>query len=78
MTRQYEEEKEAVDRLESEIREKKARAMEIGKFIDALQKTSAPVKEFDEGLWTSLVDFITVYSEKDIRFTLKDGREIKA
>lgn len=34
--------------------------------------------KFDEGLWSGLVDFVTVYNTKDIRVTFKDGTEIKA
>lgn len=37
-----------------------------------------PITQFDERLWSSLVDFVTVYSEKDIRVTFKDGTEIQA
>jgi hypothetical protein len=33
-------------------------------------------RTFDERLWCSLVDFITVYSKEDIRVTFKDGTEI--
>ena len=36
-----------------------------------------PIVEFDERLWASLVDFMTVNSEKDIRVTFKDGTEIQ-
>ena len=34
------------------------------------------VTEFDEGLWGTLVDFMTVYSKEDISVTFKDGTEI--
>ena len=40
------------------------------------KKLLEPVTEFDERLWSSLVDFVTVYREKDIRVTFKDGTEI--
>jgi len=33
------------------------------------------ITEFDEVLWYTLVDRITVYSETDIRFTFKNGTE---
>lgn len=33
------------------------------------------IKEFDVRLWSSLVDFITVYSKDDIRVTFKNGIE---
>jgi hypothetical protein len=34
--------------------------------------------DFDDQLWFSLVDFATVFSSEDVRFTYKDGTEIKA
>ena len=40
-------------------------------------ETQEPVTQFDERRWSSLVDFVTVYSEKDIRVTFKDGTEIQ-
>lgn len=31
---------------------------------------------FDEGLWGTLIDFMTVYNKEDISVTFKDGTEI--
>lgn len=45
-------------------------------FIKKLRDQES-IQEFDERLWGSLVDFITVYSKDDIRVTFKDGTEIK-
>ena len=36
------------------------------------------VDEFEEGAWYALVDYVTVYSRDDVRFTFKNGMEIKA
>ena len=33
---------------------------------------------FDEGAWYALVDHATVYGRDDVRFTFKNGMEIKA
>ena len=35
------------------------------------------VTEFSPGAWGALVDYVTVYSEKDVRFTFRNGLEIK-
>ena len=40
-------------------------------------KTQEPITGFDEWLWSSLVAFVTVYREKDIRVTFKDGRKYR-
>ena len=33
--------------------------------------------EFDPSLWGNLLDHVTVYSKKDMRYTFKDETEIK-
>lgn len=46
-------------------------------FIAEMRKHNGLVFEFDERLWHTLVDYATVYTEKDVRFTFKDGTEIQ-
>ena len=36
------------------------------------------VDSFDESAWYALVDYATVYGRDDVRFTFKNGMEIKA
>jgi len=57
---------------------KKARGKLVAAFIVALAKQDDLVAEFDERLWFTLVDFATVYSENDVRFTFKNGLELQA
>jgi len=47
-------------------------------FITALAMQDGLIAEFDERLWFSLVDFATVYTENNVRFTFKNGLEIQA
>ncbi len=47
-------------------------------FIAELQKQNELVSGFDERLWHTLLDYVTVYNEKDVRFTFKDGTIISA
>ncbi|MCD8395686.1 MAG: recombinase family protein, partial [Lachnospiraceae bacterium] len=54
-----------------------ARKKTMEQFISIIE-TQEPITKFDEGLWSGLVDYVTVYSTKDIRVTFKDGTEIKA
>ncbi len=49
----------------------------IDLFLDGLQKQKEMVTEFDEDLWYSLIEYMTVFEKEDIRFTFKDGTEIK-
>ena len=36
------------------------------------------VDRFDQGEWYALVDYVTIFSKDDVRFTFKNGMEIKA
>ncbi len=58
--------------------EAKSRRDRMEAFIDCLRKQEGLITEFDEQLWYSLVDYATVYSDDDVRFTFKDGAIIKA
>lgn len=46
-------------------------------FLAEMGKQEDLIAEFDESLWYSLVDYVTIFSKEDIRFTFKDGTEIK-
>ena len=46
-------------------------------FLAELERQDGVSTEFDENLWYSLVDFVTVFNKEDVRFTFKDGTEIK-
>lgn len=46
-------------------------------FLAELKKQDDVVTEFDESLWYSMVDYVTVFNKEDVRFTFKDGTEIK-
>lgn len=47
-------------------------------FLTAFEKSPNVLTEFSMEAFSSLVDFITVYSEKDIRITFRNGQEVKA
>ncbi len=74
----YEATKAQRDALASEIRQKGIRWREFERFISELEKLPDMVTEFDEALWGSLVETVTVYGKEDIRFLLPCGTEIKA
>lgn len=51
--------------------------MEYQKRYDRMQKQKELVNGFDEDLWYILIEYVTVFEKEDIRFTFKDGTEIK-
>lgn len=73
----YEAAKEKYDKTCKDIQKREVREKQLDGFIKEL-KNRELVTEFDETLWGSLLDFITVYNKEDIRVTFKDGTEIKA
>lgn len=66
-----------LDEVSQTITEKQAHREKIELFLDRLQKQKELVTEFDEDLWYSLIEYVTVFDKEDIRFTFKDGTEIK-
>jgi len=47
-------------------------------FISTLRGLDRPITEFDPELWGTLLDHATVYADDDIRFTFRNGAEIRA
>ena len=64
------------DQLQSEIADKKAREVQIQNFIRRVRELDTFVTEFDKGLWSDTVEYMTVYSKEKVVVTFKDGTEI--
>ena len=58
-----------------ELVERHSRVAQIDYFISTLEELNAPVAEFDEQLWISMVDHVVVHSKEDIRVVYRDGIE---
>ena len=56
---------------------KEMRNRRIADFIDAVEQMPDTVSEFSTELWATLIDQVTVYGKKDVRFTLSTGEEIQ-
>ena len=67
-----------LEEVGSAITERQAKREKIGRFVSTLEKPDGPLTKFNEDDWYSLVEYATVYSREDIRFTFKNGMEIKA
>ena len=68
---------ERLNEVNQVIAEKQAHRAKIEMFLAGIQKRGDLVTEFDEGLWYSLIEYVAVFDKEDIRFTFKDGTEIK-
>ncbi len=72
----YEETKSRHEEVEAGIASRQAQAEQFRDFISTMEKMDGVCDSFDGGIWGSLVDYVTVYPKKDIRFTFKGGLEI--
>ena len=64
------------DELEDEIAERKRRQGMLREFFKALSAQPDLITEFDPMMFSVLIDHATVYPEKRIVFTFRDGREV--
>ena len=74
----YEAVKKRRDEVAAEIRQKGIRRREFARFIAAVEKLPDEVTEFEESMWSDLVESMTVYAKDDLRFILPCETEIKA
>ena len=76
-TERYNTVKAEYDKISQQLESKKAQRELFKGFIRALKKQGDLVEEFDEGLWSSLVQEVVVNTKDDIRFIFKNGFEMK-
>lgn len=57
--------------------ERTAKRVKIQMFMEKLNGYSDLVLEFDEELWYSTVDHVTVYEDKRMIFTFRDGKQVE-
>ena len=74
----YETTKAEREKVAADIRQRGIRRREFERFIDELKKLPEAVSEFDEALWGSLVEYLTVGKDKTMVFTMIGGTEITA
>ena len=77
LVERYEKAKAEHDEAARAIESNAHRQRRMEQFIQEIENASA-VTAFDEGMWASLVDFVTVHGKEDIRVTFRDGTEIRA
>jgi DNA invertase Pin-like site-specific DNA recombinase len=63
--------------LEDTIKDKQYRKTKTDLFLKTLKKQNALVSNFSGDLWHALADHVTVYSKEDVRFTFRNGMEIR-
>ena len=77
LTARYEKAKAKYDDIAEQIEIKKAKRELFKGFIRTLEKQDGLIKEFDAGIWSSLVQEVIVKAKDDIRFIFKNGFEVR-
>lgn len=75
LVQRYETAKESYDDLAAKIEQKEAHGERIKQFIKTLKEQQCILTEFDDALWGSMVEYVTIGKEKR-SVTFKDGTEI--
>lgn len=76
LVERYDAAKARYDEVVGSIVAKEAQSERLSGFIKALQAQDGILTEFDERLWSSMVDFVTVDRNKEMAVTFRDGTEI--
>lgn len=56
--------------------ERNAKKVKIQMFMERMGQYDGLVTEFDEELWYSTVDMVTVFEDKRMVFTFRDGTQV--
>lgn len=75
LMQRYETAKERYDDLVAKIEQKEAHDERIKQFIKTLKEQQCVLTEFDDTLWDSMVEYVTIGKENR-SVTFKDGTEI--
>ena len=73
----YESAKAKLDSLQSKRMKREAKAEEIGGFMFELMECGSNITEFDDRLWLTIVDTVTVHSSGKLVFRFQNGSEIE-
>ena len=78
LTQRFDKAKARLEEVTEEISQKQTQRANYEAFLKAFEKLPDQLPEFTLETWHGLVDYVTVYAEDDIRFTFKNGQEVKA
>ena len=78
LTQRFDKAKARLEEVTEQISQKQTQRANYEAFLKAFEKLPDQLPEFTLETWHGLVDYVTVYAEDDIRFTFKNGQEVKA
>ena len=77
LTARFEQAKARLETVMAEIRSRQSQRADIDAFIKVFECLPQELTEFTIDNWLGLVDYATVYSSDDVRFTFKNGQEVQ-
>lgn len=77
LAERYKAAKEKLDAIQQEISERTIKREKIEIFLKQLSKANELLTGFDEGLWNTMLDSMTVYSYDKVVFLFKDGSKVE-
>ena len=72
LTGQYERKKELLQKMQQ------SRIESMASFLRTLEKTNEPIDYFDDGIWRTTIEKVTVFHDGRMVFQFVDGTEIEA
>lgn len=78
LTQRFETAKQRLETVMAELDRMQTQRADIEAFLESFEALPDTLTEFKLENWLSLVDYATVYSLDDIRFTFKHGQEVQA
>lgn len=78
LTQRFETAKQRLETVMAELDQMQTQRADIEAFLESFETLPDTLTEFKLENWHSLVDYATVYSTDDIRFTFKHGQEVQA
>lgn len=78
LSAKFDKSKAKLEQVMADLQQMQLQRAEYESFLKTFKQLPDSLEEFSIDSWNSLVEYATVYSADDIRFTFKNGQEIKA
>ena len=76
LAERYETAKAKLEKLQAEKAQREAKAEDIGGFMFELAEYGEPITEFDDRLWLTVIDTVTVHRDGRMTFKFQTGHEM--
>lgn len=78
LVRQYESQKAVYEKLMQKKSDRQNKVKQLQQLVLQLEKADSPIDTFDESLWRTMIEKVTVFHDNKMIFQFLDGTEIEA